>query len=68
MQGTEDTDVAPRQSQLLADKLHAAGVQETLVMVQGAGHSLVTPGQSPSPETLTTTVVNFLTSTLAGRS
>lgn len=68
MQGTQDTDVAPGQSELLAAKLHAAGVPNTLVMVQGAGHSLVTPGQHPSPETLTATVTNFLTSTLAGRS
>jgi len=66
LQGTRDTDMLVRQSQMLADRLHAAHVPATLITVQGAGHSLVTPGQSPSPEQLTTTVVDFLASTLSG--
>lgn len=65
LQGTRDTNVPARQSDLLAGALRAARVPVTLVTVQGAGHSLVTPGQSPSPERLTATVADFLATTLA---
>ena len=65
LQGTEDTDVPLRQSELLAGRLRTADVPVTLDVVQCAGHSLVTPGQSVSPGQLTSTVTAFLTSTLA---
>lgn len=66
LQGTRDTDMLIRQSQTLTDRLHAAHDPATLITVQGAGHSLVTPGQSPTPEQLTKTVIDFLASTLSG--
>jgi dipeptidyl aminopeptidase/acylaminoacyl peptidase len=65
MHGTNDTDIPPVQSQLLADRLRAANVPTTLVQVHGAEHSLATPGQSPTPEQLTTTVADFFTTTLS---
>lgn len=65
LQGTDDTDVPLRQSETFAQQLHAAHVPATLVVVQHAGHSLVTPGQSPSPAQLTTTVTRFLHSALS---
>jgi dipeptidyl aminopeptidase/acylaminoacyl peptidase len=64
LHGTEDTMVPPHQSAELAQRLHAAGVSTTLIEVEGAEHDLTTPGQQPSPEELTATVTDFLTTTL----
>src|SRR6266568_3462679 len=65
LQGTDDNDVPPHQSELLAARLHTATVPTNLIIVHGAGHSLATPGQNPSPEQLTTTTADFLASTLS---
>lgn len=64
LQGTADPLVRPRQSTKLAQRLHAAGVPTTLIEVQGTGHTLATPGQRPSPDEITATVIDFLTTTL----
>jgi acetyl esterase/lipase len=42
--GTEDRVVPLRQSQLLHDALRKAGVDSTLEMIEGGGHSLAGPG------------------------
>lgn len=64
LQGTEDDMVHPRQSAELAQRLQAAGVPVTLIEVQGTGHTLDTPGQRPSPDELTATVIDFFVTTL----
>lgn len=64
LHGTEDTMVRPRQSAKLAQRLQAAGVPTTFIEVEGAEHGLTTPGQRPSPDQLTATVIDFLTTTL----
>jgi len=69
LQGTDDNDVPPHQSELLAARLHTANVPTNLIVVHGAGHSLATPGQNPPPQQLTTTTADFLANTLtSGRS
>lgn len=64
LQGTEDPLVRPRQSIGLAQRLQAAGVPAALIEVQGAEHSLTTPGQRPSPDELTAVIVDFFAATL----
>jgi acetyl esterase/lipase len=64
LHGTEDTMIPSRQSAELAQRLQTADVPTTLVEVAGAEHSLTTPGQQPSPDELTATVVNFFVATL----
>ena len=64
LHGTEDTMIRLRQSARLARRLHAAGVPTTFIEVEGAEHGLTTPGQRPSPDELTATVIDFLTTTL----
>ncbi|MFL6140728.1 MAG: alpha/beta hydrolase fold domain-containing protein [Labedaea sp.] len=61
LHGTDDTEIPIRQSEILAGRLRSANVPTTFVKVRGAGHSLATPGQTPSPQQLTTTVADFLT-------
>jgi len=39
-------------------------VSTTFIEVEGAEHDLTTKGQQPSPEELTATVTDFLTTTL----
>lgn len=67
--GADDWFIAPHHSQELASRLHAAGVPETLVMVQHDGHGLATPttGQveQPSPDTLVHMISDFFSRTLA---
>ncbi|MEJ2555926.1 MAG: alpha/beta hydrolase [Anaerolineae bacterium] len=64
LQGTEDTMVRPRQSAELAQRLSTAGVPVTLIEVQGTEHSLDTPGERPSPDELTATVIDFFVAML----
>jgi acetyl esterase/lipase len=64
LQGTEDPTIRPHQSAGFARRLHAAGVPTTLIEVEDAEHGLTTPGQQPSPDELTATVIHFLTTTL----
>jgi acetyl esterase/lipase len=64
LQGIEDAIVRPRQSAELAQRLRTTGVPTTLIEVQGTGHSLDTPGERPSPDELTTTVIDFFVATL----
>jgi len=49
IQGAQDSTVPPSQSQEFAAALKSAGVPETLVMVQNAGHGLVPTGGVPTP-------------------
>lgn len=49
MQGDKDHTVPPEQSQILYDRLQAAGVPASLVMVKNAGHGFVPTGGAISP-------------------
>ncbi len=49
IQGAADTTVPASQSQELAAALRSAGVPQTLVMVQNAGHGLKPAGGVPTP-------------------
>jgi len=49
IQGVADSTVPASQSQEFAAALHSAGVPETLVMVQNAGHGLKPAGGVPTP-------------------
>jgi acetyl esterase/lipase len=64
LHGTNDPLVRPRQSDRLMQSLQKAGVAVMLIKVEGAEHDLTTPGQSPSPEELTATVVDFFVKNL----
>jgi acetyl esterase/lipase len=65
LQGSEDPLVSPGQSAGLAQRLRAAGVPTTLIPVIGAAHGFTNnPDQHPSAAELTTTVTDFLTTTL----
>jgi acetyl esterase/lipase len=65
LHGTDDQDMPQRHSQELARQLTAAGIPMRLVLVQGAGHGLDSPGQQPTPEQLTELVADFFTRSLA---
>jgi acetyl esterase/lipase len=67
LHGTRDQDMPPRHSQELARQLAAAGVPVRLMLVQGAGHGLDSPGQRPTPGQLTELVADFFTRSLAPR-
>jgi acetyl esterase/lipase len=64
LHGTKDTMIPPRQSDELMQKLKNAGVPVTLIKVEGAEHDLTTPGQHPSPDELTATVIDFFVTIL----
>ncbi len=66
LQGDKDTTVPPEQSQILYDRLRAAGVPATLVIVKNAGHGFTPVGGaiSPSRAELTQKIVNFFDQTL----
>jgi acetyl esterase/lipase len=66
LHGTDDVLVPPHHSRDLAQRLRAAGVPVTLVMVEHTGHSMDTPGQQPSSQEVTAMVADFFTRTLAG--
>jgi acetyl esterase/lipase len=68
LHGTDDTLVPPHHSQDLAQRLHAAGVPTTLVMVRHTGHSMATPGQDPGPAEVERMVSDFFARTLGARS
>jgi len=67
--GTDDWQVPPHHAQELAQRLHAAGVPATLVLVQHDSHGLdaPTPGQveQPSPAVLVQMIRDFFIRTLA---
>jgi acetyl esterase/lipase len=67
LHGMDDLAVRPHHSQDLAERLQAAGVPATLVMVQGTGHSLSTPGQQPSPATVQALCVDFFSRVLGSQ-
>ncbi|HUP27053.1 MAG TPA: alpha/beta hydrolase [Chloroflexia bacterium] len=52
LQGDKDTLVPPSQSQLLHDRLVAAGAKSDLVLVKNAGHGFVPSGGPISPSLL----------------
>jgi acetyl esterase/lipase len=64
LHGILDDGIPIRQSRTFAERLRADGVPVKLIEVQGAGHSVATPGQRPSPEELTGIVADFFTQTL----
>lgn len=64
LHGDRDEDVFPRHSFGLVARLRAAGVPATLIEVHGTGHTLDTPGQTPSPRQLTDTVTAFFVNAL----
>jgi acetyl esterase/lipase len=66
LHGTLDPDIPIAQSRNLARQLTAAGNSVTLIEVQGTGHTVATPGEKPSAAELTTTVADFITTTLSG--
>jgi acetyl esterase/lipase len=47
MHGDKDTDVIPKQSEMLYNKLVEAGVPATLVWIKNGGHSFVQVGKDP---------------------
>jgi dipeptidyl aminopeptidase/acylaminoacyl peptidase len=49
LHGEKDVKVPPAQSQMLYDRLKAAGVPATLVMVRNAGHGFEPAGGEISP-------------------
>jgi acetyl esterase/lipase len=64
LQGSEDPAIRPRQSAALAQRLQSAGVPVHLIEVRGTGHTMSTVGQQPSPDRLTSTIIDFFTTTL----
>ena len=66
LQGTEDKTVAPSQSQLLYDRLHAVGAPVTLVLVQHAGHGFAPVGGpiQPSLSEIADQIVAFFNTNL----
>jgi acetyl esterase/lipase len=62
--GTEDAQVPFRQSEAMHDALKAAGIEATLVKVQGAGHSF---GQVSSNPEVMSTMQAFFDKHLKGR-
>ena len=66
VQGDKDTVVPESQSQALYDKLQAAGVSSTLVIVKNAEHSFTPTGGAISPTRveITTMVANYFESHL----
>jgi dipeptidyl aminopeptidase/acylaminoacyl peptidase len=66
--GADDWFIAPHHSQELTRLLHAAGVPETLVIVQHNGHGLDAPSsgqvEQPSAETLVHMISDFFSRTL----
>ncbi|MDE3090642.1 MAG: alpha/beta hydrolase [Chloroflexota bacterium] len=61
LQGDKDTTVPPEQSQILYDRLKAASVPATLVIVKNAGHGFAPVGGalSPSRAELTKMIADF---------
>jgi dipeptidyl aminopeptidase/acylaminoacyl peptidase len=61
MQGDKDVVVPLRQSQILYNRLVAAGVPATLVVVKNAGHGFIQTGgvMSPTRSEITNTVAGF---------
>lgn len=66
LHGEQDDLVPPSQSQELYDRLTAAGVPATLVMVRNAGHSFAPVGGaiSPTHEEIEATILAFFDETL----
>jgi len=64
LHGADDMLVRPHHSEDLAQRLQAVGVSATLVLVQGTGHSMTTPGQQPSPQAVQAMSVEFFRDSL----
>lgn len=69
IQGAADSTVPASQSQEFAAALQSAGVPETLVMVQNAGHGLKPAGGVPTPSVsqVNQMVVDFFTKQLGSK-
>ena len=69
LQGDRDTSVPPSQSQILYDRLKAAGIPATLVMVKNAEHSFEPVGGdiSPTRTELTQLIADFFDQHLRSR-
>jgi acetyl esterase/lipase len=66
LHGDADTSIPLSQSQDFYDKLKAAGVDATLVVVKGGEHGLRTVGEWPTEEMITQIIVNFFILKLKG--
>ncbi len=66
LQGDKDRTVPPEQSQILYDRLKAAGVPATLVMVKNAGHGFAPSGGAiiPTREELVRMIAEFFKKSL----
>ena len=64
LQGTDDPLNRTHQSAAFLQALKAAGVSAELVEVAGAGHTLNAPGEQPSANELTASVVDFFSVSL----
>jgi dipeptidyl aminopeptidase/acylaminoacyl peptidase len=64
LHGTEDALVPPLNPQAFTAASRTAGVPAELVMVQHTGHSMATPGQQPSTQTVRSMMVDFFATTL----
>jgi acetyl esterase/lipase len=60
IQGTADRVVPAAQSEELAARLRAVGTPVDLVLVDRGGHGLTTPGESPSPAAVSSSIVTYL--------
>jgi len=67
-QGADDREIPPHHSVELSQALTKAGVPNTLEIVQGAGHGLNTPGESPGPDALARQAVGFLVDQVGSKS
>ena len=67
LQGDADTTVPPSQSRELAQRLEAAGVSATLVLVRGGPHGLEAQNEQPSADQLVQMTADFFVSTLGAR-
>lgn len=65
LHGADDQLVRPHHAQDLAQRLQTAGVPVSLVIVQGTGHGMETPGQQPSPAAVRGLCVDFFSRILA---
>lgn len=65
LHGTEDPLVNIHQSVVLTQRLQSVAVPTTLIEVHNAEHSLATPGEQPSADELSNTIVQFFVKVLS---
>lgn len=65
--GDNDGVVPVEQSQILHERLVAAGVPSTLIIVEGGDHSLQGPNTTPGQDEISAAINDFLETTLKGQ-